>query len=54
MRTQYCINAVEKIASVYIIGTTEQQKVLLIFNAIINQAQGIWSIPKFVFEFVII
>ena len=39
-RTQYHINVLEKIASVYIIGTAEQQKVLRILNTIF-QAQGI-------------
>ena len=41
MRTQYCIKAVEKITSVYVIGTAEEQKVLRILNTIIYQAQGI-------------
>ena len=53
MRTQYCINAVE-IASVYVIGTAEQQKVFRILNNIVYQAQGIKSIPKIMFKFVVI
>ena len=54
MRTQYCVNAVENITSVYVIGTAEQQKVLRILNNIVYQAQGIKSIPKIMFEFVVI
>ena len=38
---QYCINAVEKIASVYVIGKAEQQKMLGILNAIISRKQGV-------------
>ena len=34
-------NAIEKIASVYMIGSAEQQKVLRILNTIIYQTQGI-------------